>query len=39
MDIYHANFDSNMANVSFSKPAVVTSQPWIEICRRNLVCL
>jgi len=28
----------NMADVCFYKPEVVISQPWIEICRRNLAC-
>jgi len=30
--------NSNMADVCFSKPKVVMSQPWIKIRRRNLVC-
>jgi len=30
--------NSNMADVCFSKPEVVISQLWIEICRWNLVC-
>jgi len=31
--------DVNMAAVRFSKPEVVLTQPWIEICLRNLVHL
>jgi len=27
-----------MASVSFPKPEVVLSQPWIEICHQNLLC-
>jgi len=27
-----------MADVCFSKPEVVVSQRWIEVCRRDLVC-
>jgi len=27
-----------MADVCLPKPEVVISQPWIELCRRNLVC-
>ena len=31
-------WNSNMADVCFSKTEVVISQLWMDVCRRNLVC-